>query len=94
MHVMMIPSTNIILTTVNQFHFLLDCVLISFPQISLIKSIRTQMRLKKTNPLTAGLKRNWPTTQMPSCRTRKWKSSPIWSAFSGATNWIGRCWRK
>lgn len=30
----------------------------------------------------------------PSCRIRKWKSSPIWSAFSGATNWIGRCWRK
>ena len=51
MHVMMIPSTNIILTTVNQFHFLLGCVLISFPQISLIKSIRTQMRLKKTNPM-------------------------------------------
>lgn len=46
------------------------------------------------NPLTAGLKKNWPTTQMPSCRIRKWKSSPIWSAFSGATNWIGRCWRK
>ena len=41
-----------------------------------------------------GLKKNWLTTQMPSCRTRKWKSSPIWSAFSGATNWIGRCWRK